>query len=139
VRLKRISEVGKGTARLLPARLAAFLLAVLVAFALSSFGTGHAHAESAGSAPAALERAVTASGNAQAAQAHMHPVPCDEDQGGQGSCCMSMSACGFCAPVPLAGFASLPMGTPLVSVPVSVLLPRDPPTLRRPPKLFVTA
>lgn len=119
-------------------RLIAFLLAVLVAFSFSSFGTVHAHAGTVG-------EVYLASGHPEAAvsnQHHAHAVPCDDsdaDHGDQGGCCMSSASCAVCVPVPSAEFAFGMLGDSAILVTPSASLPRDPPTQSRPPKLSATA
>lgn len=128
-------------------RLAAFLLAVLIALPVSPFGGGHAHAATTGKAHVFVDQVASPAGEAyahqaQAREARAHAVPCDDsgaDRGGQDNCCISISACGVCAPLPSAGLTFLSQGTPVDSAPGSASLPRDPPTLRRPPKLPVAA
>jgi hypothetical protein len=122
------------------ARLAAFLLAVLVAFSLSSFGA-YAHAGSVGEAHAAIGHTDTAAAAPHGQPGHTHTVPCDEhdNEVGQDDCCMSASSCGLCVPVSSAGFAFGIAGGLAVPVRLSTSQPRDPPTLSHPPKLSVTA
>lgn len=124
-------------ARSCATRFAALLLALLFAFSGFSFSGGHAHAGTAWETPFAIDYVHAANG-----EGYAHAVPCDDsdtEEGGQDSCCFSASSCGICAPVPSAEFAFFPQGTPPASAPVLASLPRDPLTLTRPPKLFVTA
>ena len=140
MRLNQAGEAGKGRARPFAMRPAVVLIAVLVAFSLSSFGAGHAHAEAA--TYSAFDQAVAAAAKAPAQRVHVHAEPCDDGVAGHGSkvsCCMSVSACGFCAPVPSADFAFVAQEVPSASAPGSASLPRIPQTLRRPPKLSIAA
>jgi hypothetical protein len=124
------------------ARLAAFLLAVLVAFSLSSFGTAHAHAGSVSEPHAARGHTDFSSSAPQGHQGQAHAVSCDDsnpEQADKDDCCMSSASCGVCVPVPSAAFDLGSSGDPVVPVPPSASLPRDPPTVSRPPKLSVTA
>jgi hypothetical protein len=124
------------------ARLVAFLLAVLVAFPLSSFGMAHAHPGSAAAAHFAIGQPEVAAAAAYGHQEHAHAVPCDDrdaDQGGNDDCCMSATSCAVCVPVPSADFVFGMAGDPATSVALSVSLPGDSPPLSRPPKLSAPA
>lgn len=135
----RTSTAGKAIARPLAARLAAFLLAVVVALSVSLLGGAHAHAASATHVP--VHHAEAAVAKPHAYQTHASAACCDDsaaDQVGQDNCCIS-AACGFCAPLPSAGFVFLSRGMPAAFADSPTSLSRDPPTLRRPPKLSVTA
>lgn len=122
------------------ARLAAFLLAVLVAFSLSSFGIAHAHAGSMGEAHAVSGHADAASAP-HGHQGHVQAVPCNDDdsQAGINDCRMSASSCALCVPVPATGLVFGMLGDPAVQVPLSACRSLDPPTLSHPPKLSMTA
>lgn len=138
MRLNLTSTAATATARVRPVRFAALLFALLAAFSVSSFG-GHAHAATAVEAHLATDYTVPAAGKRHAHEAH---VPCDDtgaDHGGQDNCCISASTCGVCAPVPSAEFLFLSQGAPAAAAIGAASLPRDPPTLSRPPKLSVTA
>lgn len=142
-RLRRNPASAQGRARAtgLTARLATFVLAVLVAFSLSSLGTAHAHAGSMGEAHAVSGHSDIAESAPHDHQGHAHAVSCDDDgsQAGPGDCCMSASSCGLCVPVPAAEFAFATSSGLVAPVRLSASLPRDPPTLPRPPRLSVTA
>lgn len=133
LRLNPANAARKARATAPSARLLALLLAVLVAFSLSTFGAAHAHIGTVGEAYATGGHSeVTASAQ------HAHAVPCDDyhaDQGGQDGCCMSSASCAVCVPVPSAEFAFGTMSELAISITLSASLPRDPPTLSRPPKL----
>lgn len=124
------------------ARLVALLLAVLVAFSLSTYGGGHAHAATGGETHVALGGPdVTATGLREH-QGHAHAVPCDDsgtDPGGAADCCMSATSCAVCVPVPSAGLAFATQAAPSALVPPSTSLPHDPSIRPHPPKLSVTA
>ena len=141
-----LSAEGGGTRQVGRGRVAALsalgLLAVLAAFSLSGFGGGHAHAATSGVAHVLASQVEMAAGTANAHQAGAHAVPCDDggtDQGGQDGCCLSTGPCGICAPVPSAGLVLVAPDAPAAFALPSVSLPRDPPTLPRPPKLSVAA
>lgn len=139
MQLNPANAARRGTATLPAARLLAFLLAILVAVSLVGFGTAHAHG---GEAHIVNGYADVAANAPHGHQAHAHSVPCDEDHAdeeGQDDCCMSATSCAVCVPVPSGeitfGIAGI-LATPAM---VSASLPRDPPTLSRPPKLSVIA
>lgn len=142
VRLNPTSTGRKAGERISVARLAAFLLAVLVASSLSTFGGGHAHAAKAAEVHvgARYPDVAAAKAHAHQGQGHARAVSCDDSvagQGGQDACCMSASSCTVCVPVPSDGFGFFTQSAPPESAPLSPSLPRDPPTLPRPPKLSV--
>jgi len=131
--------VGSATARRCVVRFAAFLFAVLAAFSLS-FGSAHAHAAMAAESYAAADHIVAGKGHTS--QEHVHTASCNDsntDHDGHDGVCVSVSACGACAPLPSAGIVFIPQGMPAAAEPGSVSFPSDPPTLDRPPKLTVTA
>jgi hypothetical protein len=142
-RLRRNPASAEGRARATgpTARLAAFVLAVLVAFSLASLGTAHAHAGSIGEAHAVSGHSDIAESAPHDHQGHAHAVPCDDDgsQAGPGDCCMSASSCALCVPVPAAEFAFATSSGLVAPVRLSASLPRDSATLSRPPKLSVPA
>lgn len=139
LQLNLTSATGKAAARRCAVRLAAFLLAVLVALSGFSVGGGHAHAALEVHVATDMEAAVS---HDHAHQGHVNVVPCDDDgndEDRQDGCCISISSCGICAPVPSAGIAFLSQRMPAASARLSASHPRYPPTFRRPPKLSVTA
>ena len=141
LRLNLTSTKRKANAPAPAARLVALLLAVLVAFSLSTFGGGHAHA-TGGEAHVAIGNPDVAAAGPHGHQGHAHAVPCDDsgaDQGDADDCCMSATSCAVCVPVPSAGLTLATQAAPAALVPPSTSLPRDPSTLSRPPKLSVTA
>lgn len=141
MRLNLTSTERKANAPAPAGRLVALLLAVLVAFSLSTFGGGHAHA-AGGEAHVAIGNPDLAAAGPHGHQGHAHAVPCDDsgaDQVDPADCCMSATSCAVCIPVPSAEFAFGILGDVAILVTLSASLPRDPPTLSRPPKLSVAA
>ena len=141
MRLNPTSTERKANAPAPGSRLVAFLLAVLVAFSLSTFGGGHAHAMG-GEAHVAIGNPDIAAAGPHGHQGHAHAVPCDDsgaDQGDPDDCCMSATSCAACVPVPSVGLAFATQAASAALVPPSTSLSRDPSTLSRPPKLSVTA
>lgn len=136
---KLASKAGKATARSCAVRFAALLLAVLVSFSVSSSGAGHAHAALGAHVP--THHAEASAGKAHTHPAHAKAAGCDDssaDEAGQGNCCISAS-CGFCAPLPSAELEFLAQHMPAAFADSPASPSREPPTLRRPPNLSVTA
>lgn len=124
------------------ARLVALLLAILVAFSLSTYGGGHAHAATGGETHVSIASLDVTATALHEHQGYAHAAPCDDsgtDQGDAADCCMSATSCAVCVPVPSAGLTFAAQTALSALVPPSTSLPHDPSTLPHPPKLSVTA
>jgi|TARA_R110002051_G_scaffold287685_1_gene350432 hypothetical protein len=98
------------------------------------YGASHVHAFPVGEAQYGVQN-----GNFTGSSDHGHPVPCDDEERGDGNCCVAHPRCGICAPLPSQSFAAaLPVETfGVTTFPASE--PGGAQRQLRPPRLFVTA
>lgn len=133
-RMSRISSKRNGK---VPFATRYWLIVCISTFLAASaflYGTGHVHAFPVGEAQYGVQTS-----NFISSFDHGHPAPCDDEERGDGNCCVAHPGCGICAPLPSQSFAAaLQVETfGVTTFPASE--PGGAQRQLRPPRLFVTA
>ncbi|MGC4411084.1 MULTISPECIES: hypothetical protein [Rhizobium] len=98
------------------------------------YGTGHVHAFPVGEAQYGVQTS-----NFISSFDHGHPAPCDDEERGDGNCCVAHPGCGICAPLPSQSFAAALQVETFGVTTFPALEPGGAQRQLRPPRLFVTA